>query len=163
MTPKASQGTPSFAGGEAGDDGLERALAGRIDIGVSILQGEELAAILKHEAEAVGDQTRAHAAKVRLNDRDHHAVLVGGAEVRGVSVAGSLAGIDGAENAVEADELGALFRVVLRVEPVDGDFRKVRIGVEARAVFIGQALGFDLHVERSARTGSRTAQIEVAR
>ena len=42
--------------GETGNDGLEGALAGRIDVGVSILKGEELAAILKHEAEAVGDK-----------------------------------------------------------------------------------------------------------
>jgi hypothetical protein len=42
---------------------------------VAVLQGEKFAAILEHEAEAVGDQARTHAAEVRLNHRDHHAVL----------------------------------------------------------------------------------------
>jgi hypothetical protein len=110
-----AEGEPgcAVAGGEAGNDGLEGALAGCVDIGVPILEGEELAAILKHEAEAVGDKAGAHATKVGLNLGDHHAVGVGGAEVSGVAVAGRLAGMDGGEDFVEADELGALFGVVL--------------------------------------------------
>jgi hypothetical protein len=158
MTPKASHGTPLR--GEAGNDGLEGPLAGRVDVGVSILKGEELAAILEHEAEAVGDQARAHAAEVRLNHRDHHAVFVGGGEVGGVAVAGSLAGIDGVEDAVEADEFGAFLCVVLRVEPVDGDFCEVGIGVVAGAVFIGEALGFDL-TWSDCGTGSPSAHVEL--
>ena len=42
--------------GEAGDDGLEGPLARRVEVGVSVLEGEELAAILKHEAEPIGHQ-----------------------------------------------------------------------------------------------------------
>jgi len=151
----------AVSGGEAGDDGLEGAFAGRVDVGVAVLQGEKFAAILEHEAKAVGYQTRTHAAKVRLNDGNHHAVLVGGAEVRGIAVAWSLAWINRLHDAVEADELRALLRVVFRVKPVDGNFCKVRIGVEAGAIFIGQPLGFDLHVQRLRGLEAELAQIEL--
>ncbi|MND92826.1 hypothetical protein D3C80_850000 [compost metagenome] len=42
--------------GEAGDDGVEGPLARRIDIGVAVGQGEQLAPVLEHEAQgaAVG-------------------------------------------------------------------------------------------------------------
>ena len=94
MTPKDIQGLPSLHG-EAGNDGLERALAGRVDVGMAVLQREEFAAILEHEAEAVGDESRAHAAEVGLDLRDHHAGGVGDGEIGGVTVAGSLAGMNG--------------------------------------------------------------------
>ena len=93
--------------------------------------------------------------------RDHHAVFVGGGEVGGVAVAGRLAGMDGREDAVEPDELGALLGVVLGVEPVDGDLGEVRIGVVAGAVFVGEALGFDLDVEGVGGLEAHAAQVEV--
>ena len=110
-----AEGHPGLAvfGGEAGDDGLEGALAGGVDVGVAVLEGEELAAVLEHEAEAVGDEAGAHAAEVGLDLRDHHAVFVGDGEVGGVAVAGGLAGMDGSEDAVGLDELGALLRRTL--------------------------------------------------
>ncbi len=51
---------------EAGDDGLERAFARRIDVGGRRIERIELAAILEHEAQMIRDQPRAHAAIVRL-------------------------------------------------------------------------------------------------
>src|ERR1700684_4412469 len=67
-----AEGEPGYAasGGESRDDGLKRALAGSVDVGVAVLEGEELAAILKHEAEAVGDEAGAHAAGGGLDLRD---------------------------------------------------------------------------------------------
>src|ERR1700684_2685098 len=109
-----AEGEPGYAasGGESRDDGLKGALAWSVDVGVAVLEGEELAAILKHKSEAVGDEARTHAAEVRLNLGDHEAVAVGGGEVGGVAVTGRLAGIDGGEDFVEADELGAFLCVV---------------------------------------------------
>ena len=57
--------------------------------------------------------------------------------------------------------LGALFGVVLRVEPVDGDFGEVGIGVVAGAVFVGEALGFGHDVEGLRRLETHAAEIEV--
>src|SRR6202044_1530774 len=87
-----AEGKPGYAvsGGESRNDGLEGALAGGVDVGVAVLEGEELAAILKHETEAVCDEARAHASEVRLNLGDHEAVAVGGGEVGGVAVTGRL-------------------------------------------------------------------------
>ena len=89
-------------GGEAGDDRLEGTLARGVDVGVAVLEGEELAAVLEHEAESVGDETGAEAAEVGLDLGDHHAVFVGDGEVGGVAVAGRLAGMDGREDACRA-------------------------------------------------------------
>jgi len=41
------------------------------------------------------------------------------------------------------------------------DFRKVRVGVVARAVFIGEALGFGLHMQRRSRLEAHFAYVEV--
>src|ERR1700677_1909380 len=45
------EGHPGLAilGSEAGDDGLEGALAGGVDVGMSVLEGKELSAVLEHE------------------------------------------------------------------------------------------------------------------
>ena len=71
-----AEGHPGLAvlGGEAGNDGLEGALAGLVDVGMAVLKREEFAAVLEHEAEAVGDEAGAHAAEVGLDHGDHHAV-----------------------------------------------------------------------------------------
>src|ERR1700733_10313088 len=94
--------------GETGNDGLERTFAWRVDIRMAILQRKKFAAILEHEAEAVGDESRAHAAKIGLNLADHHAGGVGNGEIGGVAVTRRLAGMHGIENRVGLDELGAL-------------------------------------------------------
>ncbi len=157
-----AEGHPGLAvfGGEAGDDGLEGALAGGVDVGMAVLEGEEFATVLEHEAEAVGDEAGAHAAEVGLDLRDHDAVFVGDGEVGGVAVAGGLAGMDGSEDAVELDLIGALLCVLLGVEPVDGDFGEVRVGVVAGAVFVGEALGFDLDVEGFGGLEAHVAEVE---
>ena len=46
-------GLPSFVT-NAGNDGVERPLAGRVDVRVPGIEREQLAAILQHEAETVG-------------------------------------------------------------------------------------------------------------
>lgn len=51
---------------EGGDDRVERTLAGRISVGVRRIEAEELAPVLEHEAQPVGDAPAAHAAIVRL-------------------------------------------------------------------------------------------------
>ena len=48
-----AEGHPGLAAlaGEAGDDGVEGPLARGIDVGVAVGQGEQLAAVLEHEAQ----------------------------------------------------------------------------------------------------------------
>lgn len=93
---------------EAGNDGLEGAFARCVDIGVAGFEGEHFAAVLKREAKAGDDDAAAHAAGVvRLDERDHVALGIGGAEVDRVAVAeggvaGGIVGFGGAG----ADELG---------------------------------------------------------
>lgn len=52
---------------ERGNDGLERAASGPVLVRAR-REREEFAAILQHEAQAIGHQARAHAAIVRLDD-----------------------------------------------------------------------------------------------
>src|SRR5947207_1298676 len=80
ITPVAHERLAVFHD-ERRNDGVERALAGGIGVGMSWIEVEELTSILKHEAEPVRHQSRAHAAIVRLDQRNHHTVLVGGGEI----------------------------------------------------------------------------------
>jgi hypothetical protein len=81
---------------------------------------EQLAAVLEHEAQAVGDQARAHAAEVRLDHRDHHAIGVGDGEIGGVAVRlGASPGWTGVRMRSGPDQPGALRGVVLGDQPLD--------------------------------------------
>ena len=57
--------------------------------------------------------------------------------------------------------LARCFGVLFRVEPVDGDFGEVRVGVVAGAVFVGEALGFDLDVEGFGGLEAHVAEVEI--
>ena len=63
-------------------------------------QGEELATVLEHEAEAVGHQARSHAAIVGLDQGNHHPAPVRHRQIGGVPMAGRLARVDGGEDPV---------------------------------------------------------------
>jgi hypothetical protein len=67
----------AVAGDEARDDGVHRAFAGRVAVGVVVFETEHGAAILQHESQAVGHETRSHREIVGLNEGDHHAVAIG--------------------------------------------------------------------------------------
>ena len=144
-----------------GNDGLERPLSWRVNIRMAIDQRKQFAAILKHKAKTVSHQSRAHSAEVRLNHGHHHSVLVRHGEVSGVAMIRSLAGIRRRQNPVGSNQLGALGRIFLRVQPLHRNLRKIRVGVIAAAVFIGQALGLDLRVDRGRRLKAHIAKIEV--
>ena len=73
-------------GDEGGNDGVERPLARRVDVGVAVLEREQLAAILQDEAAAVGRHARAHAAVVALDQRDHVAGRIRHRHVDGVAL-----------------------------------------------------------------------------
>ena len=120
---------PAVLQDETGDDGLKRAFAGRVDIGLAGFEGAPLAAVLKREAEAGRNDAAAHAAVVGLDEGDPVARGVGGAEVERVAGAeGRRAGVVGLRGA-SPDEFAALG------------------GVEFRAVFEGEWLGFDERVQ----------------
>ncbi len=69
--------------------------------------------------------------------------------------------MDGRQNFVELNQLGALLRVFFRVEPLDGNLRKVRIGVITRAILVSQPLGLDLHLQRLGRLEAVAAHVEI--
>ncbi len=69
--------------------------------------------------------------------------------------------MDGGEQAVGADQLGALGRIFLRDQPFDRHVRKVRIGVVTRAVLIGETLRLGLQVDRQRRLEARAFQVEM--
>ena len=120
---------PAVLQDETGDDGLKRAFAGRVEIGLAGFEGAPLAAVLKREAEAGRNDAAAHAAVVGLDEGDPVARGVGGAEVDRVAGAeGRRAGVVGLRGA-SPDEFAALG------------------GVEFRAVFEGEWLGFDERVQ----------------
>ena len=65
---------------------MEGALIRLEDIWMVRVEAEELTTILKHEAQAIRDETRTHAAIIRLNERDHHTVFIGHGEVSCIAV-----------------------------------------------------------------------------
>ena len=105
---------PAVLQDETGDDGLKRAFAGRVDIGLAGFEGAPLAAVLKREAEVGRNDAAAHAAVVGLDEGDPVARGVGGAEVDRVAGAeGRRAGVVGLRGA-SPDEFAALGGVGFR-------------------------------------------------
>src|SRR5437016_13786622 len=66
---------------ETRNNGVERPLARRVHISRFGVERVQFTAVLEHEAEVIGDKSRPHAAIVRLDERDHHAVLVRSREI----------------------------------------------------------------------------------
>ena len=159
---------PWFAvfGHERGNDGLERALARRIAIRmrrlgisglrVAALQHEHLAAILEDETQARRRHAAAHAAIVRLDQRDHHAVGIGGGEVDGVAFVefGNDARLDAARGTFHRQQLAAFLRIGFRDQTRDRRVVERGIGVRRSAVGERDLFRFDeqMHVLGAAET-----------
>ena len=62
-------------------------------------------------------------------------------------MAGRLARIDGRQDSVRTDQLGALGGIVFGIEPFERDLAKIGIGKELGAVLKGQTLGLDLMMQ----------------
>ena len=110
------------------------------------IEAEELAAIMEHEAEAVGHQSPTHTAVVALDEADHHPVLVGDGKVGGVALALQLgrdqcAGGEGRGGLGGVDQGEALLAVFIG-EQLRRGLGKGRVGIEARGILKGEALGF---------------------
>ena len=131
--------------GERGNDGVERTLARRVAVGMVLAQHELLAAVLQDEAQARRRHAAAHAAVVGLDQRDHHAVGVGGGEVDRVAFVElrGRARLHFAQRGVHRDQRAAFAGVVLGDQPLDGRGMERGIGVPARAVGERQLLGLD--------------------
>ena len=80
ITPKLITGL-SVLGDEAGDDGLERALARPHLVRMARLQRERVRAILQADAGARHHHARAEAHVIRLDEGHHHAARIGGGEI----------------------------------------------------------------------------------
>ena len=68
---------------EAGNDGVERALAAADDVRVAGLERKSRTPILQADACARNDNARAKAHVIGLYQRHHHAALVGGCKIHG--------------------------------------------------------------------------------
>src|SRR5207247_10661955 len=71
---------------EAGNDGVKRTFAWRINVRVSRIHGKKFTASLKHEAEARHYDPAAHPAIIALNQRHHVAFVISRAHVNRVAV-----------------------------------------------------------------------------
>ena len=106
-----------------GNDRLERTFARRVDVRVARLHRKQLAAILEHEPESGNDDAAAHSAIIALDEADHVALVIGGAEVDRVAVfQRRIAGSDLLRGAFRIDELSALGRVRFRKQAASGIF-----------------------------------------
>ena len=85
ITPKLICGWPSLRE-EGRDDGVERPLAGRDDVGAAGIEAEAVAAVLQRQPQPGHHHARAEAHVVALDEADHHAALVGGGEVDGAAL-----------------------------------------------------------------------------
>ena len=72
---------PAVTRDKCGDDRVERPLARANAIGMIRREHESVPAILHGDARAGDDDAAAEAVVVRLNQRDHHAVRIGGGEI----------------------------------------------------------------------------------
>jgi hypothetical protein len=82
--PEAQEGLAA-PGDEAGDDGVEGALAGRVAVGPALVETEQFAPVLEAEAQP-GGHAAAHAPEIALDQAHHAAFPVGHREVDGVAV-----------------------------------------------------------------------------
>ena len=150
IEPNAIHGAPS-AEQHAGDDGVERPLAGRQRIPVSRLEAETGAAVLEHDAGVAAADARAEAGCEALDERDEVAFAVGRAEVDGVARPARRRRLERAL----ADERRAPARVRLVEERRDRDVGVLRVGDVLVAVGEGELHRLDapVPVERARRVG----------
>src|SRR5882724_12911749 len=71
---------------ETGNDGVKWTFARRVNIRVSRLHREKFAPILKHESKPRHDNAAAHASIIALNQANHVAFVIRGAEVDRVAL-----------------------------------------------------------------------------
>jgi hypothetical protein len=97
---------------ETGNDGVKRSFPRRVNIRVSRIHREKFATILKHESETRHDNATAHPAVVALNERNHVALIIGGAHVNRVPlIERRISWIDMFVRAIGIDQLAAFCRV----------------------------------------------------
>lgn len=135
------------------DDGVIWPLSGLQLVRVVGVEREVCAAVLEGEAAALGDDARAEAAVVGVDEGGGVAVRVGHGEVDGVAALEGrrgevwLAVLDEIEGALGVEERSALEEILLREEALDGHGRDVGVGNVPAAVGKGQAESFDDGVE----------------
>ena len=144
---------------EAGNDGVERALA-RPDLVVVVVdQFEIVAAVLQADAGAGHDHARAEALVVRLDVRDHHAVGIGRSQVD--RAAATRPAVAGTLRALHVDQLGALgeIRAVEQARHLGAHRR--RVGDVSVDIGEGELHRFDLHVQAVGRVERQRGEVEV--
>ena len=100
------------------NDGVERSLARRIRIGMTLIERKEFATVLEHEAQAIWDQPCSHSTIVRLDEGDHHAVGIGHRKVGGISIPLELrfARTKARRSALRINKRKPLLRILIRQE-----------------------------------------------
>ena len=145
---------------------MEGPLAGFVGIGMRRIEAEQLAPVLEHEAGARGNQPAAHAAIIRLDQADHHAVAINHGEVGSVAFTLELgrnldfAGLEFGRRLGRIDQLEAFGAIVL-AEQFLRQARKIGIGIEARDIGIGEPLGFHHVVQRFGASALPLRQVDI--
>ena len=108
----------------------------------------------------IGDDARSHAAIIRLDQRHHHAVLVGGGQIDRVAVMQTrIAGSEIRIGVRKIDQLAALVGIGVRQQTFHRHMRECRIGIPFGEVFVGQALGLEHRRQRVGRARAHLLQI----
>jgi hypothetical protein len=145
---------------KGGDDGVEGDASRRIDVGRLLIEREQRAAVVEHEAEPIGDQAGAEVRIIRLDQRHHHAVLVGDGQIGRIAFDElGFTGTDTGIGAVHADLRAPLFGVFGGDQRLDRNLAERWIAVIFGEIFIGQPLGFDHQMQRVGRAGPHLLQI----
>jgi len=111
---------------------------------VARLHREKFAAVLKHESEPGHDNAAAHAAVIALNERNHVAFVVGGAQVNRVAlIERRISGFNFFRRVIRINQLATLGRIFFRKQTFQLNFRERRIGIKFRAIGPNDFLCFD--------------------
>ena len=131
---------------ESGDDGVERTLAAADLVRMARLERESRPAILQADPGARHDDARAEALIVRLDQRDHHAGLIGGRQID--RPAGGRHSMLEASGALRVDQLRTLLQVALVEQLRRRKLHRPRIGDIAVDVGERELHRLDLDVQR---------------
>jgi hypothetical protein len=151
---------PAVAFQHAGDDRVQRPLAGRDAVGVPGLDDEALAAVLQNHPAARSDQPAAEGVEQRIDEADRRALAVDDAEIDRVLVDGCPGRRQLGHGAIRPDRRAQLGGVGLGQQPVDRHLGLGRIGDEAVAVLIGQPRRLDLQMQTPGRQRLVPGEVE---
>ena len=134
---------------KSGDDGVKWPLAAGNPVGMPRRQAETGGAVLQTDAGSRNHDARAEPVKIALDERYHHAVLVGAGEIHRAAFAGhAVAGIAGAAH---IDQRGARFEIARLQQPPRRELEGFGVGDVAVRVRKSQFHRLNLQVKKVRR------------